>query len=226
MGHPLVLIVAPAGFGKTLAAAEWADSDPAAAWLTADAGDVSLPRFWTHLRAALTTVTPGFGELVGYSLTIPHRAPATDLGRLLADELLDAPLPVRVVIDDLHTVPAGEVYDFLAGLLEAPPPSLRLVITGRSEPPLPLARLRIRDALTELRGSDLLFSEEEAASYVMAMTDEREAPFGDHVRGLGGGQVDGRPGCVWRRRPGRGKWPAMAAPCLRGRLTRHSWLHC
>ena len=67
---PLTLIVAPAGFGKTTAAAEWASQEPRAAWLTADAADASLPRFWAHLREALADVAPGFGELVDDALRI------------------------------------------------------------------------------------------------------------------------------------------------------------
>ena len=184
-GRPLTLIVAPAGFGKTIAAAEWASLAPGAAWLTADAGDASLLRFWAHLREALADVTPGFGELVGESLAVPHRVSAVDLGRLLADELLDASEPVRLVIDDLHLIPAGEVHDFLTGLLEIPPPWLRLVITSRVEPPLPLARMRIRDTINEIRGADLLFSEEEVNALVNAASrDDRDGLFSDGAREL------------------------------------------
>ena len=158
---PLTLIVAPAGFGKTTVAAEWASQEPHAAWLTADAADASLPRFWAHLREAIGDVTPGFGELVGDALALPHRASAVDLGRMLADELLDAAVPVRLVIDDFHLVPASETHAFLDGLLEIAPPGFHLVIAARHEPPLDLTRLRLRGAIRELRGDDLLFTAEE-----------------------------------------------------------------
>jgi LuxR family transcriptional regulator, maltose regulon positive regulatory protein len=157
----LTLIVAPAGFGKTTVAAEWASQEPYAAWLTADAADASLLRFWAHLRAAIGDVTPSFGELVDAALEVPHRAPAVDLGRMLADELLDAAMPQRLVIDDFHLVPASETHAFLDGLLEIAPPGFHVVITARHEPPLDLTRLRLRGAIRELRGDDLLFTAEE-----------------------------------------------------------------
>ena len=159
--RPLTLIVAPAGFGKTVAAAEWANQEPPAAWLTADPADASLYHFWAHLREALAGVAPEFGELVTASLEIPHRAPAVDLGRMLADELLDVRQPVRLVLDDLHLVPGGEAHEFLAGLLEIAPPGFRLLIAARSEPPLPLTRMRLRGEMTDIRSSDLLFTEDE-----------------------------------------------------------------
>ena len=158
---PLTLIVAPAGFGKTTIAAAWASQEPHAAWLTADAADASLPRFWAHLREAIGDVAPGFGELVGDAFNVPYRAPAIDLGRMLADELLDAAMPVRLVIDDFHLVPTSETHAFLDGLLEIAPPGFHLVIAARQEPPLDLTRLRLRGGIHELRGDDLLFTPEE-----------------------------------------------------------------
>ena len=163
---PLTLIVAPAGFGKTTVAAAWASQEPFAAWLTADAADASLLRFWAHVREALGDVTPGFGELVGDALDVPSRPPAIDLGRMLADELLDDALPVRLVIDDFHLVPASETHAFLNGLLEIAPPGFHVVITARQEPPLDLTRLRLRGAIRELRGDDLLFTPEETQQLV------------------------------------------------------------
>jgi LuxR family transcriptional regulator, maltose regulon positive regulatory protein len=158
---PLTLIVAPAGFGKTTVAAEWASQEPDAAWLTADAADASLPRFWAHLREGLGDVAPGFGALVGDAFEVPYRASAVDLGRMLADELLDAAEPVRLVIDDFHLVPASETHAFIQGLLEIAPPGFHLVIAARREPPLDLTQLRLRGAIRELRGDDLLFTAEE-----------------------------------------------------------------
>lgn len=178
---PITLIVAPAGFGKTIAAAQWANEEPRAAWLTADAGDGSLLRFWAHLRTALAGAAPDFGELVAATLETPHRATAGDLGRLLADELLDASGPVRLVIDDLHLVPVGEPYDFLAGLLEAAPLGFRLVVTSRTEPPLPLTRMRLRGTLRDIRGSDLVFTEDEIRSLVERAIPNRPAGTDDQL---------------------------------------------
>lgn len=164
--RPLTLIIAPAGFGKSTAVAEWAHQDPTAAWLTADADDASLPRFWAHLREALRACDPGFGDLVDASFATPHRATAGDLGRMLADEILDAATPISLVIDDFHLVPESETHAFLGGLFEIVPPGFRCVITARTEPPLPLSRLRLRGVMREISGTDLLFTGEETRALV------------------------------------------------------------
>lgn len=172
----LTLIVAPAGFGKTLTAVDWAQRNPRVAWLTVDAADASLSRFWAHLHGALAGVAPDCGELVSAAFQAHSRAPTIDLGRMLADELLDAPAPVYLVIDDLHLIPASEVYEFLAGLLETAPPLLRLLIASRIEPPLPLTRLRLRGALCELRSEDLLFTAAETQLLLdRAIADDQRA---------------------------------------------------
>lgn len=192
--RPLTLVVAPAGFGKTTVAAEWASQTPSTAWLTADAADASLLRFWAHLCRALASAAPDFGELVSAAMEIPHRVSANDLGRMLADELHDARAPIRLVIDDLHLVPAGEVTEFLAGLLEMAPPGFRLLAAARSEPPLPLTRMRLRGMLKDVRGADLLFTRDETRFLVTgfapgAPTDARERLADD----------------LWQRAQG---WPA------------------
>ncbi len=209
---PLTLIVAPAGFGKTTVAAEWASQEPRAAWLTADAADASLPRFWAHLREALGDVAPGFGELVGDALDVPHRATAADLGRLFADELLDAAAPVRLVIDDFHLVPESETHAFLGGLLEIAPPGFRLVITARSEPPLALTRLRLRGAMRELRGNDLLFTAEETRLLVArASPGDADGASTQTRRRSGNGRAGGRRDCIWP--PSRRRTPPRPRRC-------------
>jgi LuxR family maltose regulon positive regulatory protein len=195
-GKPLLtLIVAPAGFGKTLTAAEWAQREPPAAWLSADAADASLPRFWAHLRAALEEVVPGCGELVTTAFRVTSRAPAVDLGCMLGDELHDAAEPVRLVIDDLHLVPEGEAHEFLTGLLETAPPALRLVVASRMGPPLPLPQLRLRGALGELRGEDLLFTAAETRRLL------------DRILSGASGANGEMAGTLWQR---TGGWPASA----------------
>ena len=155
------LVIAPAGFGKTTLAAAWASQSPPAIWLTADEDDATLTRFWAHLHSALGNVVPGLGDLVEASLAIPHRASAAELGRILADEIADHGDEVRIVIDDMHRIPTGEVHDFLIGLLDLAPPSLRLLLTARFEPPLALDRFRLRGKINDILGEELLFTEDE-----------------------------------------------------------------
>ncbi|MFN8662716.1 MAG: LuxR C-terminal-related transcriptional regulator [Thermomicrobiales bacterium] len=162
---PVVLLVAPAGFGKTTTAAAWASQWAPVAWLTADEDDGSLTRFWAHLHAALGNIAPGLGDLVAASLAIPHRASAAELGRILADEIADHGDPVRIVIDDVHRIPTGEVHDFLIGLLELAPPALRLLLTARTEPPLALDQFRLRGQVNDVLSEELLFSEDEVRAF-------------------------------------------------------------
>ncbi|MFM9105105.1 MAG: LuxR C-terminal-related transcriptional regulator, partial [Chloroflexota bacterium] len=98
-----------------------------------------------------------------------------ELGATLAGELLDLPEPARVVLDDLHEAGGGDVCAFLAALLETPPPGLRLFITARTEPELPLARLRLRDQVTDLRGADLLFTPGEVGDLLAAIHGDAAA---------------------------------------------------
>jgi LuxR family maltose regulon positive regulatory protein len=174
---PVTLLVAPAGFGKTTLAAAWATQGPPAAWVTADADDESLTRFWAHLHAALGSVAPGLGELVAASLAIPHRASASELGRILADELSDHGEQVRIVIDDVHQIPAGEVHDFLAGLLNLAPPTLRLLLTARVEPPLSLDRYRLRGQVNDILSEELLFNEDEVRAFPVNVRVGGGRPF-------------------------------------------------
>jgi LuxR family maltose regulon positive regulatory protein len=176
---PVTLLLAPAGFGKTTVATAWARQGPPAAWMTADGDDGSLTRFWAHLHAALARVTPGLGELVAASLAIPHRTSATELGRILADEFADHGERVRIVIDDMHQIPSGEVHDFLIGLLELAPPSLRLLLTSRVEPPLALDRFRLRGLVNDIQSEELLFSEDEVRAFAVKLPADAGDGFTD-----------------------------------------------
>ncbi len=170
--RPLVLVVAPPGFGKTIAAAQWAAGT--AGWLTIDASDESFARFCAHLREALAFASPGVGNTFDDILASPRMTSPRDLGRALAGELQAATAPIRVVLDDLHKASGGDVSDFLHGLLESPPPQLRLFITARFEPALPLANLRLHGNVTEIRGADLLFTSDEISALLATVPGDEE----------------------------------------------------
>jgi LuxR family transcriptional regulator, maltose regulon positive regulatory protein len=163
----LVLVCAPAGYGKSTLLAEWTRrGGRTPAWLSLDAGDNDPTRFWRHLLAAIDQVHPGtglrFGMPVAPSAPGSFQAPATALINELAAEPDDA--EVLLVLDDYHLIDAPQVHELVDFLLAHRPPSLRLVLASRADPPLALARLRARDELTELRVADLRFSAEEAAT--------------------------------------------------------------
>ena len=158
-----VLVCAPAGFGKTALLADWARGDRRpVAWLGLDGGDSDPARFWRYAVAALDRARPGLAGRVGPLLP----GSVEGLVTALINELAADPGPdeVLLVLDDYHLVDSGPVHDSVAFLLENLPPGLRVVVSGRADPPLPLARLRARGQLAELRVADLRFTAEEAAA--------------------------------------------------------------
>jgi LuxR family maltose regulon positive regulatory protein len=163
----LVLVSAPAGFGKTALLADWirAERRPAG-WLSLDAADNDPARFWRHVAAALDQVCPGIAERVAPLLGPPPPASFEGLVTALINELAAGPGEgeVLLVLDDYHMIDARPVHESVGFLLEHRPAGLHLMLASRSDPPLPLARLRARGHLTELRAADLRFTAEEAAA--------------------------------------------------------------
>jgi LuxR family transcriptional regulator, maltose regulon positive regulatory protein len=166
LGGSLVLVCAPAGFGKTALLADWVrTSGRPTAWLSLDVGDNDPVRFWRHVVAALDRARPGLGTRVA-PLLGPSASSLEGLVTALINEL-SAQLgdnEIGLVLDDYHLIDAWHVHASLTFLVEHLPPGLRLVLASRSDPPLPLARLRARGKLTELRADDLRFTAEEASA--------------------------------------------------------------
>jgi LuxR family transcriptional regulator, maltose regulon positive regulatory protein len=165
----LTLVSAPAGFGKTTLLAEWlavaAAGGRTVAWLSLDPRDNDPGLFWTYLVAALKTAAPGAGAGALSLLQPPEPPGEAGLVTLLND--LDAiSNDVVLVLDDYHVIDAREVQDGMAFLLEHLPPQIHLVIGSRTDPALPLARLRGRGELVEIRAADLRFTPGEAAAYL------------------------------------------------------------
>jgi LuxR family maltose regulon positive regulatory protein len=165
----LTLISAPAGFGKTTLLAEWLAAAPAAersaAWVSLDQDDNQPVSFWTYVITALQTVAPGVGARALSQLQGPPPPIETFLATLL-NELTAAPNDVVLVLDDYHVIDAPDIDDGMAFLLDHLPPQVHVVITTRADPPLPLARLRARGELVEIRAADLRFTPQEAAAYL------------------------------------------------------------
>jgi LuxR family transcriptional regulator, maltose regulon positive regulatory protein len=158
-----VLVCAPAGSGKTALLADWArGGGRPVAWLGLDGGDSDPARFWRYAVAALDQARPGLAGRIGP----PPAGSSEGLVAALINELAADPGPdeVLLVLDDYHLVDSGPVHESVALLLENLPPGLRVVVCGRADPPLPLARLRARGQLAELRAAELRFTDEEAAA--------------------------------------------------------------
>jgi LuxR family maltose regulon positive regulatory protein len=166
-----VLVCAPAGFGKTALLADWArGSGRAVAWVGLDGSDSDPARFWRYVVAALDRVRPGLAGRVGPTSSRSFEELVTALINELAAD--PGPVDVLLVLDDYHLVDSGPVHESVAYLLENLPPGLRVVVSGRADPPLPLARLRARGQLAELRAADLRFTTEEAAALLGEATGQ------------------------------------------------------
>jgi LuxR family transcriptional regulator, maltose regulon positive regulatory protein len=163
----LILISAPAGFGKTTLVSEWLAGGPRlAAWLSLDEGENDLTRFLTYLVAALQTLAASIGEGVLGVLQSPQPPPIESILTALLNDITTISDHFVLVLDDYHLIDAKPVDHALTFLLEHLPPQMHLVIATREDPPLPLARLRVRDQLTEVRVADLRFTPSEAAGFL------------------------------------------------------------
>lgn len=170
MGCRLTLISASAGFGKTTLVSNWiSDCGRPVAWLSLDEGDNDPVRFITYLIAALQTIKAGLGEGVLSTLQ-SHQQPQVEMAlTILLNEISSIPDSFLLILDDYHVIDSKPVDDTLAFLVEQPPPQMHLVIATREDPSLPLARLRVRGQLTELRATDLQFTPSEATEFLNRM---------------------------------------------------------
>ena len=163
----LILISAPAGFGKTTLVSEWlAGGARPTAWLSLDDQDNDLTRFLTYLVAALQTIAPTIGEGVLGALQSPQPPPTEAILTALLNDIATISDHFVLVLDDYHVLDAKPIDHALTFLLEHLPPQMHLVIATREDPPLPLARLRVGGHLTEVRSVDLRFTPSEAAAFL------------------------------------------------------------
>ncbi|HEY5847204.1 MAG TPA: LuxR C-terminal-related transcriptional regulator [Microlunatus sp.] len=191
----LMIVSAPAGFGKTTLLAEWLAAGSAspnfegvAAWLSLDPTDNDPATFWTYVVAALQTVAPGVGEDALTLLHEPQPPPIELVLTTLLNDLGARASDIVLVLDDYHVIDAHEVQDGMVFLLDHLPPQLHLVIAGRADPRLPLPRLRARGELTETRAAELRFTPGEAATYLnetmgLALTAQQVAALEGRTEG-------------------------------------------
>ena len=163
----LTLVSAPAGFGKTTLISSW----PAerTAWVSLEESDQDPLTFWTYVLTALERAAPGVAE---GALVLLQSSP-TPIETILAgvlNELSVLPDDVDLVLDDYHLADGVEVSRGMTYLLDHLPPQLHLLISTRADPALPLARLRARGELVEIRAADLRFTLDEVSSYLNGVT--------------------------------------------------------
>jgi LuxR family maltose regulon positive regulatory protein len=166
-GKVLTLVSAPAGYGKSTLLTEWVTAYKGrVAWLSLDERDNTPLRFWTYLVTALETVSKPLGQGV---LEMLESAQDFDPNRFLTaliNEVSTLEQPAILVLDDFHVISNLDIHAGMNFLLEHLSPALHLVIATRTDPPLPLSRLRVRGQLTEIRIADLRFDVEEATSFL------------------------------------------------------------
>jgi LuxR family maltose regulon positive regulatory protein len=173
-GRKVTLVLAPAGFGKTTVLSEWLASSQrnepgvGVAWLSLDEGDNDPSRFLTYLVAAVRAAVSGSGS---QSLTEDAALPLSVEGSLTAllNDVTQSERRITLVFDDFQVLKVPPAA--LTFLLDHLPPNLHVAIASRSDPPLPLARMRGRGELTELRAADLRFSPDEAAAFLNDVMD-------------------------------------------------------
>lgn len=164
----LTLVAAPPGFGKSTLLAAWSATHAAStvAWLSLDETDNDPARFFSYVVAALRRMAPELGSRALAAL----RSPGADLIESVLPEFLNdlAGLDhdVALVIEDYHVITSPDVHRALAYIVERSPRTVRLILSTRQDPPLPLGRLRARGDLLELRAADLRFSDEEAQGFL------------------------------------------------------------
>ena len=176
----LILVSAPAGFGKTTLVGDWvgnfnkdreseSQADCRITWLSLDEGDNDLTRFLAYFIAALNQIEEIeaiFGNEILSMLQSPQPPPIETLLTSLVNEIAAIPDKIIFILDDYHLIDAQPVHDALSFLLENMPPQMHLVIATREDPLLHLSRMRARGQLIELRATDLRFTDAEAAEFL------------------------------------------------------------
>ena len=170
LARGLVLVCAPAGYGKTVLLAEWARRGRyPVGWLSLDAGDNDPARFWRHVVAALDRARPGTGERLAALLGPPAPSSFQGLVTAVINDLAGEE-EALLVLDDYHVIGSPQVHESLAFLVEHRPAGIGVMLASRSDPPLALARLRARGQLTEIRAAELRFTPAEAGELLQHAT--------------------------------------------------------
>ena len=169
----LMLISAPAGFGKTTLLAEWLASTKSSrpeplpvAWFSLDEGDNDPSRFWRYVIAACQHIHETIGATSLTLLQSPERPTLESIAALLINDIARFSQQCILVLEDYHLISSEQVHKSVFFLLEHAPTNLHVMIVTRSDPPFPLGRLRARNALTEIRAAGLRFSPAETASFL------------------------------------------------------------
>jgi len=172
LNYNLILVSAPAGFGKTTLVSEWVHSSRPpvpTAWVSLEVGENDPVRFWDYFIAALQTLQPSTGEIALALLHSPQPSSIESVLTALINDLTKITEDFVLILDDYHCIESQPIHLGIIFLLEHMPPRMHLVIATRVDPPLPLAHFRGKGTLLEIGADDLRFSQEETTSLLAAM---------------------------------------------------------
>jgi LuxR family maltose regulon positive regulatory protein len=173
----LTLVSAPAGFGKTTLVADWLQQgNRPFTWLSLDEGDNEPARFLVYLAAALRRIRDGWSQIVETALRSPQPPSPRPVIAALINEIASSQLELILALDDYHAISHSAIHEAVTLLVDHMPPTVHLVLVTRADPPLPLARLRARGQLNEIRANDLRFTVDEAGTFLNQIMDLHLAP--------------------------------------------------
>lgn len=166
----LTLIAAPAGFGKTTLLSEWIPKSPrCVTWLSLDEGDNDPAQFWAYFITSLQGLNSDLGANALALIQSPRAPGIRSILQELINDLVDFPDFFASVLDDYHFIDSQPIHEALSFLIDHLPNNMHLIITTREDPELPVARLRARDQLTEIRAQELRFSREETGAFLQSV---------------------------------------------------------
>ena len=167
--YPLVLISAPAGFGKTTLLSEWLRREHRqplfSAWVALESNDNDFLRFWSYFVAALEKLDLPIGATIRSLLS----SNGEEMWIVLINALVELSVDVVLVLDDYHVITSEAIHHFIAFLVEHSPPRFHLVISSRTDPPLPLVQMRVQGQVVELHTTDLCFTLDETMTFFCQM---------------------------------------------------------
>ena len=161
----IILLSGPAGFGKTTLLSEFA-ANRLVVWVALGEEDNDPVQFWTYLVTALQTVEPDLGRTALALLEMPQSLPDESIPTVLINDLVQSQQDIALILDDYHKIRNQSIHTGLSFFIDHLPDNFHLIVSTRVDPPFPLARLRARDRLTEIRAADLRFTLDEANSFL------------------------------------------------------------
>ena len=167
LSRKLTVVTAPTGFGKTTLVSMWLGSRPfASAWVTLDQTDNDANRFWMYIVSALRSINASIGKATLSTLLASQPSSFEPLLTPLINDLARLNEVSVLVLEDFHLITSREIMDGVSFLIQHLPDSLHLILITRTEPDLPLPRLRVRDEMIEINVADLRFSQRETEDFL------------------------------------------------------------